>query len=673
MKGARRGSALRPWLLRVVVSAWRARTLALALGAVAAGGAWAKTCVVVPGASEFTVRDVGRVVFEELRTDRAADAVRFGGGVCLEVAGERITIRAEQLDVRGMSTAPLVTGTAARVRSGPWLLTAEGLEATGQSVRLDRATLVGEGLVGLAERLDLTVADGVLRAQHVSMATPSLRLDLRVARFDGSRLEGEDVALSTCDCPPTEAGVRLEGRAVRYDLVSGVVEIEHGSLLLEPVRLPLPPLVTLSEEALAGFRPPLTLLRDERRGWLLALVERPVEGGSVRADLAFSDARPPRLRTYWSARDGPAEVAMVLTSAGADVRVGASRSLGRGVELRLSQRLVVGLFEHVQDAAVRLSVGPDQALTAVPAGGLVTRAEVTAALSAQQIGRHTVATPRFGAHVRVDAASPAGRLGVLRLRSEAGATGYTVVPGGQRWLGLAPRWDARFGLARVTVSHAYRAVWGASPFDDEIDAVAARNLSTLQVALRPENGVWRVDAQLRYDWRPDRTRLEPRRGVERLRVDGRWRIGEPTGSAVTTVVTTTVELAGWLDPRANRDAFVRFGVDLAWPASGVEFGIGATLSLLPDATGLRTLTVAGSAPLRPGGSDLELRPYLALDVWPVLSGAGWPSVRGHGLGLLWESRYGTLDVGYRSEPDGSATSSLAFRVEVREPRLEDLR
>ena len=677
MKRARLGAARRPGLSRGVTSAWRSRSLAFALVAVvwgvASGVAWADTCAVVPGASEFTIEDVGRVVFEELRTDRAADAVQFGGGVCLEVAGERITIRAERLDVRALSTAPRVTGTAAEVRSGPWLLGAEVLEATGQRVRLERATLVGEGLVGLAERLELVVTDGVLQARRVSVATPSLRLELQAARFDGTSLEGEDVVLSTCDCPPAEAGVRLQGRVVRYALVTGVVEVEHGTLLLETVRLPLPPLLVLSEALLADLRPPLTLSRDERRGWLLELVERSAEGGRLRADLAVGDTRPPRARAYLSARDGPADVALVLTSGGADVRVGASFELARDVELRLWQRLAGGLAERVQDAAVTLSLGPDRALAAVPAGGFGARAEATAALSAQQFGNRTVATPRVGALARVDVASPDGRLGVLRLRAEAGATGYAVVPGGQQWLGLTPRWDARFGPARVTLSHAYRAVWGTSPFDDEVDAIAARHLSTLQLALRPDGGAWRAEAEVRYDWRPDATRPAPHRGVERLRVDGRWRLDAPTGGAVATTVTATVELAGWLDPRARRDAFARFGVDLAWPASRVEVGIGATLSLLPDAPGLRSLTLAGSAPLRPDGSSLELRPYLALDVWPALSGAGWPTVRGHGLVLLWESRYGTLDLAYRSEPDGSVTSSLAFRVEVREPRLEDLR
>ncbi len=649
------------------------RRLAFTLAAIAWGVALADTCAVVPGASEFTIEDVGRVVFEELRTDRAADAVQFGGGVCLEVAGERITIRAERLEVRSLSTAPRVTGTTATVRSGPWLLGAEVLEATGQRLRLERATLVGEGLVGLAERLDLVVADGVLRASRVSVATPSLRLDLRSAHFDGTSLEGEDVVLSTCDCPPTEAGVRLEGQVVRYALARGEVEVEHGTLLLEAVRLPLPPLLTLSEALLADLRPPLTLSRDERRGWLLEVVERAVEGGRVRADLAVGDTRPPRARAYLSARDGPADVRLVLTSGGVDVRVGASFALGRDAEVRLSQRLTGGLAERVQDAALTLSLGPDRALTAVPAGGFGAHATVTAALSAQQFGTRTVATPRLGALARVDAASPDGRLGVLRLRAEAGVSGYAVLPGGQQWLGLTPRWDARFGPARVALSHAYRAVWGTSPFDDEVDAVAARHLSTLQLALRPDGDAWRAGLEVRYDWRPDGTRLAPHRGLERLRVDGRWRLDAPREGAAAATVAATVELAGWLDPRVDRDAFARVGVDLAWPEALVEFGVEATYALLPDAPGLRSLTLTGSAPIRPEGSNLELRPYLALDVWPTLSGAGWPAVRGHGLALLWESRYGTLDLAYRSEPDGSVTSSLAFRVELREPRLEDLR
>ncbi len=644
----------------------------VALLAGLASTALAETCAIVPGASEFSIEDLGRVVFEELSTDRAADSVRFGGGVCLEVAGERITIRAQVLEVEGLSSHPVVIGERAEVRSGPWLLGAARLWASAGGVRLEVATLQGDGVVGLADVLELRVADGMFTGEALVVATPSLRVDLAEGSFDGRVLSGTEVTLSSCDCPPQEAGLRLEGRAARYALDTGVLELEHGVLVVPGLRLPLPALVTLSEAALERLRLPFALVRDDRRGWLVELLERVEDGARVGGDVALSDLRPPRVRTSIVAADDQASLALSLTSGGLAVRTALTRPLTEDLTLTFSQRLAGGLATPLQDAAVALRYGPDQALAELAPGATAVRLTTALALTAQRRDGVELASARALAALRLDVASERSRLGTLRVRAEAGASGYAAFPDAQYWWGLTPRWELRLPRLSVTLTHVYRGVAGRSPFDDEVDRMEPRQRTTLQLGTRAADGGWRLDLEVRFDWLEDARRPGQTVGVERLRLVGRTAASAATAGGPTLAWSGTLELAGLVDPRVDRDAFARLGVRAVWPDAAPELGLETTVGLVPGALELRELTLAAGLPLRWREPDIELRPYLAYDVWPTLRGESWPVLRAHGLALVWVSRYGTLDVSYRSESDGSATSALAFRVEVREPRLEDL-
>ena len=652
----------------------RCRTSLAALALLAwSAVAQAESCAVVPGASEFTIEDLGRVVFEELATDGAAHSVSFGGGVCLEVAGERITIRAESLQVSGLDGEPRVSGGGAQVRAGGWLLGAVRLEASAAGVRLEDATLNGDGLVGLAQALELRIADGLLTGFGLIVATPSLRVDMAEGSFDGRVLQGRDVALSTCDCPPSEAGVRLEGDSATYALDTAVLELGRGALRLGGLRIPLPAAITLSEAELAQLRLPLTLVRDERRGWLIGLPEHAADGVSAVADFALSELEPPRLRSAITATAGRDSLGLSLTSGGVEVRTATSRELSPDLTLSLAQRLRVGLIDPMQDASIGLAYGADRPLTALPAGRVAGRVQTTVGLTAQRRGGVELASARALGALRLDVAGEQSDLGIVRVRFEAGATGYAALPGSQLWWSAAPRWDLRRPRLAVTLTHLHRAVVGRSPFDRRVDLVEPRELTTLTVAWRAEADTWRLELDVRYSWLPDGTRPGLRVGPERLRLVAHTAPLPLAEHAPTLQWSGALELAGWIDPRVDRDAFARLGVRSLWPDARPELGLSATLGLVPGAAGLRDVTLSAGTPLRWPAHGLELRPYLAYDVFPALRGSGWPILRAHGLAIVWQSPYGTLDAAYRSEPDGSVTSSLAFRVEVREPTLEDLR
>ena len=651
----------------------RRRGFVLALVLAFFGAVWAETCLSVPGASELTVADLGRVVFQELSTDRAADAARFEGGVCIEVAGERATIRADRIDVFHLTTDPTVRALGAVVSADGWRFGAVSLEANAHTVRLRSASLEGDGFVAVARELVLDVPSATVTGSDLMAATAWARLDIHEARLNDETVVGHGVVLSTCDCPPSEARLRLESAGARMPLRGGVVEVFDGTLVLGAVRIPLGDRLEIDPAAAATFRPPFGLEFDERRGWLLTLLERDVSGGRFAADLALEGEASPRWRALLGAQEERTRLSVVLASTGVDVRTSAALPLRGAWSIRLAQRIAGGEAFGVQDAALALRHGPDQALTATPPGSVSTRFEVGTALSAERAAGAEVASPRTWTNARVDVASTAGALGVLRVRFEGGVTGALVTSDGQRWWGATPRWDARFGHVAVSLSHVYRGVAGSTPFSTELDRVEPRQLSTL--ALRVHDvAAWTANAEVRFDWRPDDRRPGHLRGLERARVAASALLADPArGAGPALSARVTLELAGIIDPRPERDAFARVGVDATWPDANPEISLDATLGLAPNAVSLRHITLGVGAPLRFEAQGLTLRPYLAYDVWPTLQGDGWPALRGHGLALTWETAYGMVDAAYRNAVDGTTTSSVSVRLPLRTPSLDDLR
>lgn len=634
--------------------------------------AWAETCLVVPGASELTVADLGRVVFRELSTDRAADAARFEGGVCIDVAGERATIRADAIDVTGLTTEPTVRARGAVVTADGWRFGAESLDADAHTVRLRGASLEGDGFVAVASELVLDVASATATGTDLMAATSWARLDIREATLDDASVIGRDVVLSTCDCPPSEAGLRLESESARVPLHGGVVELFGGTLVVGGVRVPLGERFEVNPATATGLRPPIGLEADERRGWLLTLLERDLEGGRLAADVALERVASPRWRVLVGAEQQGARLAVVLASTGIDVRTSAALPLGGAWSLRLSQRLTGGAAFGVQDAAIALRHGPDRPLTDTRPGTVSTRFDAGAALSAERSGATEVVSPRSWSNVRVDAALPETALGVLRVRLEGGVTGVLATSEGQRWWGVTPRWDARLGPVAVSLSHVYRGVAGTTPFGVDVDRVERHHRSTLTLRVR-DGAALTAGAEVRFDWRADELRPGRLRGLERARVHAAATLRDGGGDDLHVAARTTLELAGVVDPRPGRDAFVHLGVSVTWPDAAPELTLDATLGIVPNAVALRDLTLGVGTPLRFEAQGVTLRPYLALDVWPMLQGTAWPALRAHGLALSWETPYGTVDAAYRSAADGTSTSSVGVRLPLRTPSLDDLR
>jgi hypothetical protein len=635
------------------------------LVALVAGAAWAQgdgACQPVDGGGSVTVAGIGRVVFDELTTDRVRDAATFDGRVCLIVEDADVQVRTERLEVTGLAGDWRLVAAAVRVEVPGWRLEAGGLVGAAGRVTLSDVTIVGADAVGRAASMGLDLATGSLDAHDLRLATASIRLDAAAARLDGEVLVAERAQLVSCDCPPEEAPVRLEAAAVRFDLAAERAVLAGGVVVVAGVRWPLADPATIDEATLEALALPLSIGPDASvaDAWRLTLLERTVgpgidASGTLRSATA---AAPARATVALRAEAGPADLAWTVATDLMASDLSVARDLGAGWSVRARHRLEAGAVDDpVRDASLRVARAIGGTTPA-----LAWSAEVGAAvaLTAQTLAAGDVVGPRVGVDGRLTLRSLA-RTVAPSLAVRGAATRYPAGGERQDWLEVHPGVSWTAGGLRVGLGHVARWVAGGSPFDDRVDRVVPLQRSEASASWTGVTGAWRHEASLavRHVWSDAQGGTNGRAvGLETLGV--RWRaLGPAAGGSLELALR--VEWAGRLDPWPDRDAFLRGRV--AWTAGdGVEVGVRSTYGLLAD-DGWRDVTVFGAWPIE-AGPAWTWRPYLAVDLLAIAAGGG-PWLRGHGLDVTWVTCCGTVEAGYRTdEVDGSRTS-VSVRLPVR--------
>jgi hypothetical protein len=643
---------------------------------------WSQTavaaCVDVPGGTELTIEQLGRVIFTQLTTDRAGDQVTFGGGVCLELGGLEVNVSADTMVVRAPGAYATVEAQGAVVEVEGWLLRARRLELDPSTARLEDVTLEGSGIVGHARSMELDLERGGMTATGLEVLTPIVRLVAAVGTFSANDLlVVEEVVASTCDCPPQTAGIRIEGRRAQLALAEATLVIEGGVLVVEGLRLALPAMLQLTEESLGAIRVPVSVgvIAEGERGWVVGLLERRDGPAAVTGDIAFGPNADPRWSAGLIATEEGSSIAVQARDGALAIAAAHRIELAPDWELVLAHRNEGGAVKRrLQDSS--LTVGWDRAWPPAPgrAWRFDARGTLAAGLSAQHRDGADAAHGRGALAGSVSATSPATPAGQLSVRVESGVTGYTGIRDRQAWFGAAPRWRWSSGPLSVDLQHTWRGVDGTSPFDARIDLVAPASLTILRASLAGGTA-WRATAAIdvRHDWRSAPERPSGRVGLERLRVSAGLTTPPLGDLGLVWTAAALLEAAGALDPRADRDAFVRASIGVVSAARATEIALSSEVGIGPLRPGVRSLTIAGAAPLTFAGGDVVLQPYLALDVWPWFAGTGSGRIVGHGLALDWNTCCGALAVAYRSLPDGSVTTRLGFAIDTRVPDLDDLR
>ncbi len=639
----------------------------LCLGVVlvlAAGPATAQSdCLPVDGGGALTVAGLGRVVFGELTTDRVRDAATFGGDVCLTVDGSDVTFRTPRLEVTGFGERPRLAASDVSVSVPGWELEAVSLRTEDGAAELLDVIIVGVDGVGRARSIELDLDSGRLTAHDLLLLTPTLRLDAVSATLLGTTLEAMSPQLSSCDCPPELAPVKVDAHSAHVDLEAERVTLVGGVVVVGDVRWPLPDPSTFDETTLTSWRLPIALGPDPdgERGWLLRGLAREVAAATRGSWLVASGGptRPAAAAVRIDARAPGATLAWDLGSEGLALDLALMAPLGAGVTFSARQRFEGGMVDDpVRDTAFRAAWA---AALENETFEVATELGATVALTGQTLAGIEVAGPRLGVDGHLTLAGSTDGAWSPSVRLDAGATRYPWATRSQVWVVVAPRLQAAFGDVDLDLRHRARWVVGSSPFGERVDRLDPLQRSDVRATWSFDlDGTWRGSASLtgRYDWTPDAGRPGRAVGLEVLTTElGVW------GGVGDGVLSADVDVrwAGLVDPRAEREASLTG--QLAWADDDVELGVRSTVDLGADAA-WRDLTVFGAAPLGGAAAVWRWRPYLAVDLLAVADG-GRPWLRGHGLDLTWTTCCATLDVGYRVD-DGEATTRFAVSLPVRD-------
>jgi hypothetical protein len=651
---------------------WRTVAWTLLLLMSAAGRAQSPPCLPMAGGGELTVAGIGRIVFAALATDRARDAASLTGGVCITFTAIEGVLRTERLELSGLTGRIGVEAGDVTLQLPGWALTARELRSDGAAATLVGVTMRGTEAVGLADQVVFDLVTGGVVARGLRLATDTVWMDATRATFDGEHVWATEALLTTCDCPPEEAPVRLQARSAQLYLVGSRLRMEAASLSVGGVNVPLPDPFEVDAASVAAFRLPVSIGADPDgvRGLLVRGLEREVAPGAHFAwDVGSGEgARPPDVGLHLEAAADGAWAALTGGSEGLRVTWRSRRPIGAGLAVTVGQRLETGAFrDAVRDQGIALDWAARLERPAAAWARLDLAGSAQASLSAQRLGAVEVVGPRFGVEARLRAVGDELAVGQPSLELAAGATHYPSQATGQAWVALTPSWTARSGPWLIEVSHLARWVAGASPFAVSLDRrVPMQRTDLVLTVSAPGADGWRLAASstVRLDWSADALRPNRLLGLERLRV--RFEAEGPAWGGRLEIAASG-ELAGWVDPRPRRTAETSLAA--AWTRRQLEFGARAVVELDGAETVWSRGVVFAAWPVTTG--DVAWRPYLAFDIAAVgRGGAGWWS--GHGLELAWTTCCGIVEFGYRHDDGIGTRLHAALRFEAHTLEVERL-
>lgn len=688
----------------------------------------APLCEPVPGGGSLRVEGLGVAEFTVVVADSGQETFTLTGGVCVTLAGLAGVLRAESLALSRDEDWSMV-GSAVAIVLPDARLEGVSLRLHGDRLVIEDATLETADAAGFAARVELNYVTGEWVAQQVRLATAIGWWDAERATLWNDGIRFEEVWFSTCDCPPADAPARIEGVWLDLTLDPLRLVVGGGVWVSALGRAALPEPLVIDPVAWDRWA---SQLRITPNGGVGVLWERrSVAPGVTLAGMYASgwpDGRP-SVSFDLRGRSGGRAVQLRGRSDRLSVRWSEDIQLPLGWRVDVGQRLEFGrLPTQVRDSWLGLErrwlFGPSTAGSESLEGTLQAWGALTAEGPA---GGETLGT-RLGVGT-----SWLLRSGLLagfqaRLGVAVGTTVYPAVGSLQSWVSLTPGLSWQAGGWRLEVEHQARWVAGGSPFSvavDRLDALQRTQLTLdgrlawaldgaleLQLEavvdsgsdLRGEDGLrWlRLDPRLelrtellagrlsgslqgefagwlqgpllgarsvasswRLDWAPWWFAVE-------AQVQGRAR--QPASG--TLVLAVGGDHAPWSWSVAwHQDSSAEGQSDRQWrgqlEVAGDDWLAGAHVVWQPWADGPSLTSVQLHAQLPWLGDQLAWRPLLELDVVAWLRGDAAGDVwRAYGLEVAWETRLGTLEVGFAQRLEQGVSVHVGLVLPNRPVELE---
>ncbi len=625
-------------------------------------GAASAQCERGPTTSELSIRGFGAAYFQQVRTDSANDSVEFYGGVCLTGEGVGWTVLADRVTIRGLSGQLAVSAQSPTLHLEGWTLTASDLHADRRELTMNVVQVEGKDVGGTASKVTVDLQQGTMQLDQAALRGPTFSVRGTRATVTSDTVTLDQPLITTCTCagPPL---YDVRGRSARLDLRSQSVVLQDGRLNAGPVTLPLSASLTLSEKTLKDLSVPVKVSyvpSDAAAGVTgtgLGVTVGPVGlGPGVRADVGVTglDAAYPlsgvALMTGKAAGDAfsfgkaPGGLRFEMTSdhpllpwldAGFDTRV-----------------LEPGNHDTLREGVLHL-----RAHTPLPSLHGVAALQLIAAGSSQAPGAGPVAGARLGATGSLRVATAPAPWGRVTFRTVLSGSLYPDQRASQWGVELQPGYGVRVGPAQIDIGYLARFTDSGSPFTTTLDRLEPVQRPSLNVSVKGAwDPGWSASATLAasydlvaapsVDTGPNRLQVS----VSVVRQLGAWRVSTGLDGA----------LQGVLAPNGERDGYLQGSVSVA--DGGLDFGARARYTWAPDPVGLDRLELSAAVPIELPG--VELKPYLALNFAPTLTGGALPTISGHGLDLTFVTCCGALQLGYRDQ-DGTWSVSVSVDLQRR--------
>jgi hypothetical protein len=641
----------------------------------------ARTACTETGAA-VEIAGVGRAVYDAVAFDGAAGTATLRGGVCIDVSGGSVRLRAERVDLAGLDgpDVAVVSAVDVRLEVAGWRLGVGVLEGPIDDLTMAGVVVLGPGVVGLADVGRL--ASDELGLERVALATPAYLIEAAQATLDGGDLVLQRASATSCACGVER--YRLFGSEVRSALDGGPLRVEEPRLRTLGLTIPLGERLTLRADG-SDLELPVTVEARDDLGTVAVLRTRAADG--TRLELGAStgeDAFP--LASLRVAPDGAlAEVA--FDARGLDLGVSRDHELAGGAIVTPFVRADLQRDEPL------LRNGVEVRSPVWTGGGDAVRATASAraALEVAAEPERTVAAGRLPLRAEATATVPlAARLEVEgALRGDATAyLGLADPPApGQAALTATLRLRAGGPGASLDAFATRRVVAGASPFAFDAASEQARVGVEVDLTLGP------AAAWARAEWRlapeaPGAEHLEALASLTLLDHPG-WRAVAEVEADIAALVAGPVD-EDWLEARLllDHDVGVSLSAAYRWavapwaprsltlvasydPRRDARLSLRAVRDL--DAGAWTSLRAAAAWPLALQAEpvSITLVPRLEVELAPWATGAAdRPGVLKHGATLILSDCCGTLRLGYLSEDEGGVTIDVGLALPPL--RLEDL-
>ena len=627
-----------------------------------AAGAASAQCQRSPTTSELSIRGFGAAYFQQVRTDSANDRVVFYGGVCLTGEGVGWTVLADSVTIQGLSGDLAVSAQHSTLHLEGWTLTASDLHADRRELTLNTVQVEGKDLGGTAASVTVDLQKGSMQLARPVLRGPTFSVRGSNADVTADGITVDQPLITSCTCAGSPF-YDVQGRSARLDLQGKSVVLEDGRLKAGPVTLPLSTSLTLSENTLKDLSLPVKVSyvpSDAGAGVTgtgLGLTVGPVGlGPGVHADVGATglDAAYPL-----------SGVALIAGKAGGDAFTFGKAAGGLRFEMTSDHALLPWLdagfdtrvLEPGNRDTLREGVLHVRAHTPLPALGGDAALQLLAAGSSQAPTTGPVAGARVGASGSLRMSTAPAPWGRVTFRTALSGSLYPDQRASQWGVDLQPGYSGRVGPAQVDLSYLARFTDSGSPFTTTLDRLEPAQRPSLDVTAKGAWAPgWSASATLAASY--DLVAAPSvDAGFNRLHVGasvarriGAWRVSAGLDSA----------LEGVLAPDGERDGFLQGSVAVA--DGKLEFGARARYSWAPDPLGLDRLELSAAVPIELPG--VELRPYLALNFAPTVTGGALPAISGHGLDLTFVTCCGALQLGYRDQ-DGTWSVSVSVDLQRR--------